>query len=215
MSYSAACFEADFAASIKLSNAVRTRSSKPGLLGAKDENISFGTPERAAAAKNVLRRDRNLAASSGLGKSATRTDQLLSYTVHSGDRSSGVPKSFSRFGDIERKLPSVSLSQRYKSCAVATQNKNDYKKTITDHSSGELPLFTVILPVIGENLRRVPAKFSHVGKRDTVPGLVCHTLFGVSFELHSSPPYGAVPLGATIERPIAPLQCTPFHEENQ
>ena len=186
MGHSAACLAAKPATSASFSNADLIRASKPGLSGENGVSISFGIPARSAAAKICFRRTRNFDASNGPGKSATRTDQRLSYSVHSGDKSSGVPKSGSGFGDIERKLPSVGLPQRYKSCRVAAQNKYRNVKPLADHAARNLPFFTIVLTIVSKYLGRVPVEPADRFESYGVVTKVGRVLLVAPFKFHST-----------------------------
>jgi hypothetical protein len=167
MGYSAARFDTDVATFARFSNASWTRPSKPGLSGANGVSISFEMPNLAAAAKIVLRRDRNCAASTGLAKSDTSTDHLVSYSVHSGDISSGVPNAGSRFFGMECPLSSVRLPQRYDSSRNSSQNKDHDIEARTDETAH---YETRASPMLC--LARLAASFSSSHSRSICPHLI-------------------------------------------
>ena len=165
--------------------AAMTRSSNPGLSGTNLASISLGNPACSVAAKKTLRRARNFAASKGLAKSATCTDQRLSYAAHSGDMSSGLPNSASVFAGIESTLPFVRLAQGNDPQRIATQNKYHNVQARANHRASTLAFFAVVVPVVGKELDSRPVNVRNTLKRDAVPAQICSRFARIPFKRHA------------------------------
>lgn len=213
--YSAACRDrllADFANAEKAS---ATRSSKPGLSGEKGVSSSFGAPSLSAAAKIFLRLTRNLAASRGSAKSATRTDHLVSYAVHSGDSSSGFPNSGSCFAFIRPLLSLVCLSEGYKSCPFAAQNKYDDVQAVAEITAGDHAILAVVFPIIGVHARRGPVEEANLIKGNAVLPLIDRILLIIPFKVHDFAVHLSGAMAAMIFAPHHWPNARTFCEENQ
>lgn len=144
--------------------AASTRASNPGLFGAKGVSKSLVRPAACAARKMRFRRSRNCEALTGSPKSATLTAHALSYAVHSGDSSSGVSSNLWSFGGISLAFSGVGSSQRYNPQAVVSQNINEDVKPTVQEAPRDEALFTVVVAVIKEHLRRGPVKARRVAE---------------------------------------------------
>ncbi len=172
------------------SKASATRSANPGLLGRKPVNISLGMPFDCASLNNRVRPLRNRAASIGPPKSATFTAQAVSYSVHSGLRSSGFSDGSSRFVCIGVLFPAVGLSKRYNAQFVFSQNKYQNVKPFTNHTARHKTLFAIFRALVSKCLCGSPIESCRICKVQAafkeVTGRLCFIPF--RFHLHQTVP---------------------------
>ena len=167
-----------------MSNASATRSANPGLLGRKPVNISFGMPFECASLNNRVRLLRKRAAATGLSKSATSTAQAVSYSVHSGLRSSGFSDGSSRFVCIGNLFPAVGLAKKYNAQFVFSQNKYQNVEPFANHTSRHETRFAIVRALVSKSLSGSPIESCRIRKVQAAFKEVTGRLFFIPFRFH-------------------------------